>query len=49
MAYGDDLVALAKKHIGEECSFGSRVADFDPDPRDCAEFISWVVFRLSGE
>ena len=52
MAYGDDLVALARKHIGEEYFFGARARFLDPDfkgPWDCAEFISWVVFRVSGE
>jgi len=52
MAFGDEIVALAKKHIGEEYRLGARARFLDPQfrgPWDCAEFVSWVVFQASGE
>ena len=51
MAFGDDLVALAKAHIGERYRLGARARFLDPDfkgPWDCAEFISWVIYQASG-
>jgi hypothetical protein len=50
MATGDDLVALAAKHIGEKYVLGVQVPKDNADwkgPWDCAEFASWCVFQVS--
>lgn len=52
MAFSDDLLALAKEHVGEDYILGSRCKFLDPEfagPWDCAEFVSWVIFRASNE
>lgn len=52
MATGQDFLKLAAKHLGEEYVFGATVDLDDPDwhgPWDCAEFVSWVVFQVTGK
>lgn len=48
---GEDVLALARRHIGEVYRFGARApmgnAGF-AGPWDCAEFVSWCVFQASG-
>ncbi len=48
---GQDIVKLAKKHVGEKYVYGS-IAPKDnarwKGPWDCAEFTSWLVFQLTG-
>lgn len=51
MATGNDIVAEAMKHLGEEYILGADVPFENPDykgPWDCAEFCSWVVYQVSG-
>jgi N-acetylmuramoyl-L-alanine amidase len=48
---GTDLLALARKHVGERYVLGVQVPKDAPDyrgPWDCAEFASWLVFQVSG-
>lgn len=50
-ATGADLVVEALRHLGEPYVFGARVPKDAPTwrgPWDCAEFASWVVFRVAG-
>jgi peptidoglycan hydrolase-like protein with peptidoglycan-binding domain len=52
MNFGDQIVALAKTHIGERYKWGARARYLDPNykgPWDCAEFVSWIVFQTSEE
>lgn len=52
MTLADDVIALAKKHVGEKYVLGARAKFLQPDfsgPWDCAEFVSWVIFQASGE
>ncbi|MGB6389857.1 MAG: peptidoglycan-binding protein [Methyloceanibacter sp.] len=52
MAFGDDIVALARKHVGEQYRLGARARFLEPafkGPWDCAEFVTWVIFQASGE
>ncbi len=47
---GDDIVGLAKKHVGEKYVFGVLVPKNDPTwdgPWDCSEFASWLVYQES--
>jgi N-acetylmuramoyl-L-alanine amidase len=51
MATGQQLLELANKHRGEKYVFGARVNFMNQNykgPWDCAEFISWVVYQVSG-
>lgn len=51
MATGSDLITEALKHIGETYILGADVPFDDPNykgPWDCAEFASWVVYKVSG-
>lgn len=48
---GDDILALAAKHVGEKYVFGARAPMGEADwkgPWDCAEFASWCVYRSAG-
>jgi N-acetylmuramoyl-L-alanine amidase len=48
---GEDVVALARKHVGEDYVLGARVPLGNANwtgPWDCAEFASWCVFHASG-
>src|SRR5438067_9889478 len=51
MATGSDLVAIASRHVGERYVFGVLVPKDNPSwkgPWDCADFVSWCVFQVSG-
>src|SRR5947209_1440452 len=48
---GDDVVALARRHVGEEYILGARAPMANAawkGPWDCAEFVSWCVFQATG-
>ncbi|RDB03671.1 peptidoglycan-binding domain-containing protein [Runella aurantiaca] len=51
MATGDEMIELAAKHLGEKYILGA-VAPKDnanyTGPWDCAEFVSWCVYQVSG-
>lgn len=50
-ASGDDVLRMARAHLGERYVLGARAPMANPDwtgPWDCAEFVSWCVFRASG-
>ncbi len=52
MATGDDLLALARPHVGEKYVLGASVPKDHADwkgPWDCAEFASWCLFQASGK
>ncbi|HVU55337.1 MAG TPA: peptidoglycan-binding domain-containing protein [Puia sp.] len=49
---GQQILDKAKPHIGEPYILGSLVPKNDPNwrgPWDCAEFVSWVVYQVSGK
>jgi putative peptidoglycan binding protein len=51
MPTGDDLIGLARKHLGEPYVFGVLAPKDNAGwkgPWDCAEFVSWLVFRVTG-
>lgn len=48
---GDQVLALARAHIGETYILGARAPMGNAawkGPWDCAEFVSWCVFQASG-
>ena len=48
---GQQLVDLARKHVGERYVFGAIAPKFDPGykgPWDCAELIAWVIYQAAG-
>lgn len=48
---GEDVLALARRHIGEVYKLGARAPMANAGwkgPWDCAEFVSWCVFQSSG-
>jgi N-acetylmuramoyl-L-alanine amidase len=48
---GQQIVDLARQHIGEKYSLGALVPKSDKTydgPWDCAEFASWLIFQVSG-
>lgn len=48
---GDEILRIARRHIGEKYVLGVLVAKDNPNwvgPWDCAEFVSWVVFQAAG-
>lgn len=52
MATGQDLIALAAQHIGEQYVYGATVPKdnaYWKGPWDCAEFASWCLYQVSGE
>ncbi len=49
-ATGDDIFALARRHVGERYVLGARAPLGNPNwtgPWDCAELVSWCVFQVS--
>lgn len=49
---GQQLVDLARTRVGEEYILGSLVPKNNPSWHgtwDCAEFVSWVVFQITGK
>ena len=52
MIAGQDVIALARTKIGQSYELGAT-PDFDNQhetgPWDCAEFCSWVLYRLTGQ
>ncbi len=52
MATADDMVKLAMRHVGEKYIFGADVpldrANYT-GPWDCAEFVSWLAFQMTGK
>jgi N-acetylmuramoyl-L-alanine amidase len=52
MPTGEELVRLAYKHVNESYILGSRVPMANKEwkgPWDCAEFVSWCVYQLTGQ
>lgn len=48
---GDDVLAIARPHIGEVYKLGARAPMANSGwtgPWDCAEFVSWCVYQASG-
>jgi N-acetylmuramoyl-L-alanine amidase len=51
MATGNELLALATRHVSESYVLGAKVPKDNPGwtgPWDCAEFASWCLFQVSG-
>lgn len=51
MPSGSDLVKIAAKHVGEKYVYGAHVpksAAKWSGPWDCAEFVSWCVYQVTG-
>lgn len=51
MATGKQFIELAARHIGEKYVLGATVPfenSIYKGPWDCAEFVSWVVYQISG-
>lgn len=51
MTTGEDVLRLAKRHLGEEYVLGVVAPKSNAQwrgPWDCAEFVSWCVFQASG-
>lgn len=51
MATGDDIVAIAKKHLKERYVLGARAPMANAawkGPWDCAEFASWCLYQATG-
>lgn len=49
---GKDFLELAGKKIGQVYRYGAQVPFNEDDwngPWDCAEFVSWVVWKLTGK
>jgi N-acetylmuramoyl-L-alanine amidase len=49
---GEKLLLIAETHIGEPYIFGALAPKNDPlykGPFDCAEFLSYVVYQITGE
>jgi N-acetylmuramoyl-L-alanine amidase len=52
MKSGQDCLNLAQSKIGQKYVFGVDVPTNDPSwngPWDCAEFVTWVVYQVSGK
>jgi hypothetical protein len=52
MPRATDLVTIAKRHIGQRYVLGAHVPKDNAGwrgPWDCAEFVSWCVYQLTGE
>lgn len=48
---GKEILNLGNKHVGEPYKLGSQVPKNDrawKGPWDCAEFVSWIIFQISG-
>ena len=51
MATAQDLLKLANRHLGEQYTLGAFAPKDNPNwkgPWDCAEFVSWVMFQITG-
>lgn len=51
MATGEQILALAKQHLGERYIFGAKAPKNNSawrGPWDCAEYVSWCVFQAGG-
>lgn len=51
MATAQDLLKLANRHLGEQYALGAFAPKDNPNwkgPWDCAEFVSWVMFQITG-
>lgn len=49
---GIEMLSLGNEHVGEPYILGAQVPKDDADwkgPWDCAEFVSWLVFQVSGK
>src|SRR5665213_1902096 len=49
---GENLLQLAKKLPGEHYILGAKVPKSNTSwkgPWDCTEFITWIIFRISGK
>lgn len=49
---GQQIFDLGNKHIGEPYILGSQVPKNNSawkGPWDCAEFVSWIIFQISGK
>jgi hypothetical protein len=49
-ASGDDILELARRHVGERYVFGARAPLANAGwtgPWDCAELVSWCVYQVS--
>lgn len=49
---GNDLIRLARKHVGERYVLGTLVPKDNWEwkgPWDCAEFASWLVYQASRQ
>jgi N-acetylmuramoyl-L-alanine amidase len=52
MPKGSDIINLARTRIGSQYVFGVLAPKDDrnyPGPWDCAEFVSWVLYQLTGK
>ena len=52
MKTGQDCLNLAQTKIGQKYVFGVDVPTNNPNwdgPWDCAEFVTWVVYQVSGK
>ncbi len=52
MSTGQDIIKLAKTRLGQRYLLGARVPMNNArhaGPWDCAEFVTWVVYQLTGE
>ena len=50
-ATGNDLVQLARQHLGEKYVLGANAPKDNANwkgPWDCAEFASWLIFQVAG-
>jgi N-acetylmuramoyl-L-alanine amidase len=48
----NDIIQKANKHLGEKYILGSLAPKNNPDykgPWDCAEFVSWVIYQVTGK
>jgi N-acetylmuramoyl-L-alanine amidase len=51
MATGEEIIELAANHIGEKYILGAFAPKNNANykgPWDCAEFVSWCIFQVSG-
>ncbi|MEO9144167.1 MAG: peptidoglycan-binding domain-containing protein [Ginsengibacter sp.] len=49
---GKEILNLGNKHLGEPYILGSQVPKNNKSwkgPWDCAEFLSWIIFQVSGK
>ena len=51
-ATGEEILQLAREHLGERCVPGAAVRKDDADwkgPGDPAEFASWLIYQVTGK